>query len=160
MTLLVREARPSDAAAILSLIRALAEYERLAHEAMVDEPAIRSTLFCENPRVFCNLAEVEGAVVGFALWFYSYSTFLGRHGIWLEDLFVVPERRGAGIGKALLASLARRCATENLGRLEWVVLGWNKPSIAFYRSLGAVSLDDWRTFRLAGAALSHVAEGA
>jgi GNAT superfamily N-acetyltransferase len=110
--------------------------------------------------VFCDIAEAGGAIVGFALWFYNYSTFVGRHGIWLEDLFVVPERRGGGVGKALLAALARRCTEESLGRLEWAVLDWNEPSIGFYRSLGAVALDDWRTFRLDGAALSRLAGGA
>jgi GNAT superfamily N-acetyltransferase len=156
----IRPAQEDDAAAILALIRALAAYERLADRLEIDEARLRAALFGAKPRVFCDIAEAGGAIVGFALWFYNYSTFVGRHGIWLEDLFVVPERRGGGVGKALLAALARRCTEESLGRLEWAVLDWNEPSIGFYRSLGAVALDDWRTFRLDGAALSRLAGGA
>jgi GNAT superfamily N-acetyltransferase len=156
----VRPAALADAPLILQFIRALAEYERLLQHVVADEAAIRATLFCDNPRVFCEIAEMDGAPAGFALWFYSYSTFTGSHGIWLEDLFVDPERRGAGAGKALLARLARRCAEEGLGRLEWNVLNWNEPSIGFYRALGAEPQDQWTTYRLAGEALTRLASRA
>jgi GNAT superfamily N-acetyltransferase len=149
----IRSARPKDTPAILRLIRGLAEYERLLEHVEVDEARIERTLFAANPRAFCEIAEADGEAVGFALWFYTYSTFLGRHGIWLEDLFVDPELRGQEIGRALLRSLARRCVEEGLGRLEWAVLDWNEPSIRFYRSLGAVPLEEWASYRLAGEAL-------
>jgi GNAT superfamily N-acetyltransferase len=156
LTLVVREARPEDAATILRFILALADYERLRHEAEVDEQRVRETLFAAQPRVFCSIAEWDGAAAGFALWYYSYSTFLGRHGIWLEDLFVDPTHRGKGVGKALLQHLAARCLAEGLGRLEWTVLDWNEPSIQFYRSLGAHPVDDWTRFRLSGSALQSI----
>jgi len=158
MSVSVRAARPADAAVILGFIRALAEYERLAHEAQASLADVERDLFGPAPRVFCDIAEAEGEAVGFALWFYNYSTFRGRHGIWLEDLFVVPESRGRGAGKALLKRLAERCAAEDLGRLEWAVLDWNAPSIAFYDSLGAAALDDWTTRRLTGEALRRLAQ--
>ena len=107
--------------------------------------------------MFCDLAEVDGAVAGFALWFYTFSTFVGRHGIYLEDLFVRPEYRGQGLGKALIGNLARRCVAENLGRLEWSVLDWNEPAIDFYRSQGARLLDDWTMCRVDGEALGRLA---
>lgn len=153
MRVVIREAVPADTATILRFILALADYERLRHEAEVDEARVRETLFAPQPRVFCSIAEWEGAPAGLALWYYSYSTFLGRHGIWLEDLFVDPDYRGKGMGKALLQHLAARCLVEGLGRLEWTVLDWNEPSIQFYRSFGAHSVDDWTRFRLSGDAL-------
>jgi diamine N-acetyltransferase len=155
----VRQAIPGDEATIFGLVRRLAEYERLEHEVVADEAGIGAALFGPSPRVFCDLAEVGGRVAGFALWFYSFSTFVGRHGIYLEDLFVEPEHRGSGIGKALLANLARRCVEEGLGRLEWSVLDWNAPAIAFYRGRGARLLDDWRTCRVTGPALAAMAAG-
>ncbi len=158
MSVSVRAARPADAAVILGFIRALAEYERLAHEAQASLADVERDLFGPAPRVFCDIAEAEGEAVGFALWFYNYSTFRGRHGIWLENLFVLPESRGRGAGKALLKRLAERCAAEDLGRLEWAVLDWNAPSIAFYDSLGAAALDDWTTRRLTGEALRRLAQ--
>jgi len=158
MSVSVRAAGPADAAVIVGFIRALAEYERLAHEARASLADVERDLFGPAPRVFCDIAEAEGEAVGFALWFYNYSTFRGRHGIWLEDLFVVPESRGRGAGKALLKRLAERCAAEDLGRLEWAVLDWNAPSIAFYDSLGAAALDDWTTRRLTGEALRRLAQ--
>jgi GNAT superfamily N-acetyltransferase len=121
------------------------------------EADVGRDLFGPNPRVFCDIAERDGQPIGFALWFYNYSTFRGRHGIWLEDLFVVPEARGGGAGKALLRRLARRCVDQGLGRMEWAVLDWNAPSIAFYDSLGASALDDWTTRRLTGEALTRLA---
>jgi GNAT superfamily N-acetyltransferase len=153
LSLVIREARPEDAGVVFGFIRALAEYEKLLHEVKANEAQIRATLFADNARIFCDIAEWNGVPAGFALWFYNYSTFLGRHGIWLEDLFVTPERRGQGIGKALLGALARRCTDEGLGRLEWAVLDWNELSIRFYRGLGAVPLDDWKSYCLTGEAL-------
>ncbi len=160
MTLSLRPARTGDAAAIMDLIAALARYEKLedAVESTADD--IAAALFAETPRVFCDLAEADGAVVGFALWFYTFSTFRGRHGIYLEDLFVRPEARRAGAGAALLRGLARRCVAEGLGRLEWAVLDWNEPAIAFYRRQGARLMDDWTLCRVDGAELAALAAGA
>jgi len=152
-TIEVRVASPADTPLVLEFIKDLAEYERLAHEVEATEADIRRDLFGENPRCFCDIAEDGGRPVGFALWFYNYSTFRGRAGIYLEDLFVKPEARGGGAGKALLRRLAQRCVEADLGRLEWAVLNWNEPSIAFYDSLGAEALDEWTTRRLSGEAL-------
>jgi GNAT superfamily N-acetyltransferase len=157
MTLTIREARPTDAELILRFIRDLAEYERLSHEVLASVGDIARDLFGENPRAYCDIAEHEGAAVGFALWFYNYSTFRGRAGIYLEDLFVKPEARGLGAGKALLSGLAKRCVEAELGRLEWSVLDWNAPSIAFYDALGAKAQDEWTVRRLDGAALAALA---
>jgi len=156
MTLSIRPATPDDAALIVRLIRDLAVYEKLEHEAKATPEDIRRDLFGASPRVFCDIAEADGAPVGFALWFYTYSTFQGRHGIWLEDLFVDPAARGKGAGKALLKHLAQRCVRENLGRLEWWVLDWNTPSIEFYRSQGAVLQDEWTKCRVDGEALQKL----
>jgi GNAT superfamily N-acetyltransferase len=153
----IRPAERSDAALILSFVRKLAEYERLVHEVEASEADIVRDLFGSNTRVFCDIALWDGAPAGFALWFYNYSTFRGRHGLYLEDLFVEPAHRGRGIGKALLTRLARRCRAEGLSRLEWWVLDWNRPSIEFYKSLGAVPMDDWTVFRLTGDALKKLA---
>lgn len=155
--LLIRPAGPADAALIMSFIRDLAEYERLLHAVEATESDIARDLFGPNPRVFCDIAEAGGEPIGFALWFYSYSTFRGRHGIYLEDLFVRPQARGRGAGKALLRRLARRCVEERLGRLEWAVLDWNAPAIGFYDSLGAEALGDWIVRRLTGEALDRLA---
>ena len=155
----VRVASPADTALIVSFIRDLAEYERLLHEVECTEADLRRDLFGENPRAFCDIAEANGVPVGFALWFYSYSTFAGRAGIFLEDLFVRPPARRRGAGKALLRRLAQRCVAEGLGRLEWAVLDWNAPAICFYDALGAEALDEWTGRRLSGAALSRLAEG-
>lgn len=155
--LLIRPAGPADAALIMSFIRDLAEYERLLHAVEATESDIARDLFGPNPRVFCDIAEAGGEPIGFALWFYSYSTFRGRHGIYLEDLFVRPQARGRGAGKALLRRLARRCVEERLGRLEWAVLDWNAPAIGFYDSLGAEALGDWIVRRLTGEALERLA---
>ncbi len=151
----IRKAEPGDAATLLRLIRALAEYEKLVDLVENDEARIRESFFCSAPRAFCDLAEVAGEPVGYAIWFYSYSTFTGRHGIFLEDLYVEPAHRGAGMGKALIRNLAARCTAERLTRLEWSVLDWNEPSIEFYRALGATPLDGWTGFRLAGEALAR-----
>lgn len=157
MTLSVRPARPEDATLIHGFIVALAEYEKLAHEVEITPAEVSRDLFGPSPRLFCDIAEADGAPIGFAIWFYNYSTFQGRHGIYLEDLFVVPQARGLGGGKALLRGLAQRCEAEGLGRLEWSVLDWNAPSIAFYDSLGASAKTEWITRRLAGEALTNLA---
>jgi GNAT superfamily N-acetyltransferase len=154
----IRPAERADAALILAFVRKLAEYERLLHVVVATEADVVRDLFGTNPRVFCDLAFWEGAPAGFALWFHNYSTFRGRHGLYLEDLFVEPAYRGRGIGKALLRRLAQRCQADGLARLEWQVLDWNAPSIAFYKSLGAVAVDDWTVFRLSDEALKKLAE--
>lgn len=154
MALVVRDAARTDAPQIVKFIEDLADYEKLRHEAVATAADIERELFGANPRVFCQIAEWDGRPAGFALWFYTFSTFVGRHGIWLEDLFVEPAMRGHGIGKGLLVDLAKRCVRENLGRLEWAVLDWNEPSIEFYRSQGAVFMDDWRRCRVTGEALN------
>lgn len=156
-TIVVRPATPADTAAIYGFIRDLAEYEKLLDEVTASEADIGRHLFGPAPRAFCDIAEADGEPVGFALWFYNYSTFAGRHGIYLEDLFVRQEARGLGAGRALLANLARRCLAEDLARLEWAVLDWNAPSIAFYDRLGAAAMDEWTVRRLTGAALERLA---
>ncbi len=153
----VRPAGPGDLATIHGFILDLAAYERLSHEVDATREGLARDLFDPSPRVFCDIAAIGGEPVGFALWFYNYSTFRGRHGIWLEDLFVRPEHRGAGAGLALLKALARRCREEGLARLEWSVLDWNAPAIGFYDSLGALTMDDWTTRRLTGDALEALA---
>ncbi len=142
---------------IHGFIRELAAYEKLLDAAVATVENIDAALFGENPRVFCDIAEMDGAPIGFALWFYNFSTFQGRCGLYLEDLYVRPEARGLGAGKALLARLAKRCVEEGLGRMDWAVLDWNAPSIAFYDSLGALALNDWITRRLTGGALTRLA---
>jgi GNAT superfamily N-acetyltransferase len=158
MTLSIRKAEPSDAALIFHFIRELAEYERLAHEVDATEADIAKALFGPNPRVFADIAEWEGEPAGFALWFYNFSTFRGRHGIYLEDLFVRPELRSKGIGRALLRHLAGRCVAEGLARLEWWVLDWNEPALKVYRSIGAMPMDEWTVQRVTGEALQRLAE--
>ncbi|MBA1156377.1 GNAT family N-acetyltransferase [Microvirga mediterraneensis] len=158
MNLVIRKAEERDASVIFSFIRELAEYERLAHEVDATEHDIAKALFGENPRVFADIAEWDGEPVGFALWFYNFSTFRGRHGIYLEDLFVTPAFRSKGIGKALLRHLARRCLDEGLTRLEWWVLDWNEPALGVYRSIGAIPMDEWTVQRMTGAALEQLAE--
>lgn len=154
----VRPAAPADAALILGFIRGLADYERLLHEVTASEADIAAALFIAQPRAFCDIAEQDGAPVGFALWFYNFSTFEGRCGIYLEDLFVIPEARGSGAGLALMRRLARRCRDEDLRRLEWQVLDWNAPTIAFYDRLGAAAKSEWITRSLSGDALAALAE--
>ena len=159
MTLNIRPAIPADAPLIHDLIYALAGYEKLAHEVEATQADIAGHLFGEHPKLFCDIAEADGAPVGIAIWFYNYSTFKGRHGIYLEDLFVIPSARGLGAGKALLRALAQRCVAEGLARLEWSVLDWNAPAIAFYNSLGATAQTEWIVRRMTGAALTALAEG-
>jgi GNAT superfamily N-acetyltransferase len=156
--LILRPAALADAPTILAFIRELAEYERLLHEVKTTLADLEAMLFCGTPRAFCDIAETSDGPAGFALWFYSVSTFEGRHGLYLEDLYVRPGLRGGGIGKALLAHLARRCAAEGLARLEWSVLDWNVPAITFYDSIGAAAKTDWITRRLSGEPLSRLAQ--
>jgi GNAT superfamily N-acetyltransferase len=153
----IRSALPGEAGLVLGFVKKLADYERLAHEVDASEAMLDRVLFGQPPRAFCEIAEWQGEPVGFALWFYSFSTFRGRLGIYLEDIFVEPAHRGRGIGKAMLVRLARRCVEEGLPRFEWSVLDWNVPSIAFYQSLGAVAMDQWTVYRLAGDALHRLA---
>jgi GNAT superfamily N-acetyltransferase len=149
----IRPARPGDVAAIHRLVRELAEYERSLEQVVASQDDLRRALFGERPAVFAHVATRDGAVAGFALWFLNYSTWTGRHGIYLEDLYVTPELRGHGYGKALLAELARICVERGYARFEWAVLDWNAPAIGFYRALGAAAMDEWTVQRLAGPAL-------
>jgi GNAT superfamily N-acetyltransferase len=160
VNLSIRRARTDEAGTVLSLVRELAEYEKLSHEVEATEAMIADALFCASPRLFCDIAEWDGEVAGFAVWFVNFSTFSGRSGIYLEDLFVRPALRGKGIGKALLSHLAKECVANNWSRLQWSVLDWNAPSIAFYKSLGAVMLDEWTVCKVAGPALAALAQGA
>ena len=159
MSLAIRRARPDEASLVLSLIRELAEYEKLLHECEATEALIGAALFGDHPKLFCEIAEWNGEVAGFAVWFVNFSTFSGRAGIYLEVLFVRPAQRGKGIGKALLAHLARECVAKGWSRLQWSVLDWNTPSIEFYKSLGAVLMDEWTVCRVNGAALTALARG-
>ena len=160
----ITEATERDTAVILDLIRQLAEYERLADRVTATEDQLRWTLFGARPAAEVLLAAVDGETVGFAVFFSTYSTFLAKPGLYLEDLFVKPHARGRGIGTALLARRAQLAIERNCGRVEWTVLNWNEPSIRFYESIGAVPLNDWTIFRLTGDALtklsSAVAAGA
>ncbi len=154
----IRAAGENDVALVLAFIRKLAVYEKLEHECVATEAALHRWLFGPRPMAEVILAEWDGAAVGFALFFHNFSTFLARPGIYLEDLFVDPEHRGKGIGKALLIRLARIAVERGCGRLEWAVLDWNQPSIDFYRSLGAAPKDELTIFRLAGAELEQLSE--
>jgi GNAT superfamily N-acetyltransferase len=156
-TLRIATATEADVATIRRFIEGLADYEHLRHECVATDDALRATLFGPRPAAEVLLAFVDDEPVGFALFFGTYSTFLAKPGIWLEDLFVDPARRGHGVGTALLASLARITVERDCGRLEWSVLDWNEPSIGFYRSLGARPMDEWTTFRLTDDALRTVA---
>jgi GNAT superfamily N-acetyltransferase len=156
----IRPARPGDVAAIHRLARELAEYENSLEQVVASEDDLRRALFGEQPAVFAHVAVHDGAVAGFALWFLNFSTWTGRHGIYLEDLYVTPQLRGHGYGKALLAELARICVERGYARFEWAVLDWNTPAIGFYRALGAAAMDEWTVQRLAGPALGAVASQA
>jgi GNAT superfamily N-acetyltransferase len=160
MSISIHRARREQTALILSLIRELADYEKLLHEVEATEAMIDAALFGEHPRLFCEIASWNGEPVGFAVWFSNFSTFSGRHGIYLEDLFVRPAYRGKGIGKALLGHLAALCVDNGWTRLQWSVLDWNAPSIAFYKSIGAVLMKDWTLCRLSGPALAKLAKAA
>jgi GNAT superfamily N-acetyltransferase len=157
MPITLRPAEPADVPLILAFIRELAEYERLTHEVVATEENLRGTLFGERPYAECLIASLEGEAAGFALFFHNYSTFLARPGIYLEDLYVRPDARGRGVGLALLAGMARLALERGCGRLEWAVLDWNEPALAFYRRLGAVPMDEWTVHRVAGPALEVLA---
>ncbi len=154
----IRRAEPTDIDVIEELIRALATYERAEDEVEVTGDDLAQSLFGPNPRVFCDLVECdEGNVVGFAVWFLNYSTWTGHYGVYLEDLFVQPEFRGRGYGKALLAVLAKECLSNGYTRLQWSALDWNTPAIDFYTSLGAEAMSEWTVYRLAGESLVELA---
>lgn len=153
----VRPARASDVPAVVGLVHELADYERATASCLITVDQLRAALFPPPPgapALFGHVAEVDGVVVGCALWFLNFSTWRGVHGVYLEDLYVQPAHRGRGLGRALLTRLAVLCAERGFGRLEWSVLDWNAPSIGFYRSIGAVAMDGWTTFRLDGSALA------
>ena len=153
----IRPATEADLGTIEELIRALAEYERMADEVVMDAELLRKGLFGDRPYAEVLIAEVDDEAVGFALFFHNFSTFVGRPGIYLEDLFVKPEHRGTGLGRALLKRLAEIAVERECGRLEWAVLDWNEPAIGFYKKLGARPNDEWTVFRLAGEALQELA---
>ena len=157
MTVTIRNAEKTDAALVLQFIRDLAVYEKLADAAVATVGDIERALFADNPKVFALIGEWKGEPCGLALYLFNFSTFLGKHGVYLEDLFVRESHRGFGVGKALLARLARIAKENECGRLEWSVLDWNAPSIAFYKSLGAVPMDEWTVYRMTGKALDDLA---
>lgn len=154
----IREAKKGDEGEILRLITELAVYEKMLDEVVNTKEMLADMLFGEKPIIYAFIAELDDSqrAVGFALYFYNYSTFVGKKGLYLEDLFVEPDQRGKGIGKALFTKLAQKAKEQNCGRFEWQVLDWNTPSIEFYRAMGAISMDGWTTFRLAGKALSDL----
>jgi len=157
MSLSIRSARPADLPLIARLIRALAEYEKLSHEVRFDESELEIHLFGTRPLAEVVIGEIDGEPRGFALFFHNFSTFEGKPGIYLEDLFVEPDARGHGLGKALLAHLATAAVERGCARLEWSVLDWNAPSIAFYKALGARMMDEWTVMRVDGSALDALA---
>jgi GNAT superfamily N-acetyltransferase len=152
----VRRIRQPDVAAVVGLVHELAEYERAPQHCRLTADQLRAALFRESPALFGHVAERDGEVVGCALWFLNFSTWDGEHGIYLEDLFVRPSARGAGLGKALLATLAEECVARGYTRLQWWVLDWNAPAIGFYKSLGAIPMDEWTVFRLTGEGLGQL----
>ena len=155
---MIRTAQPTDVPDIFAMVRELAEYERSLDEAVLTEEQLREALFGPNPAIFAHIAvdDETGQTAGFALWYLSFSTWLGRHGIYLDDLYVRPDLRGAGHGRALLTELARIAVERGYGRFEWQVLRWNEPSIGFYKSLGALPQDEWAVYRLTGEALKSL----
>lgn len=157
MTLAIRNATPADVATVLRFVRELAEYEREPDAVVATEADLCVALFAPDAVASCVLAEVSGAPVGFALWFRNFSTWLGKPGLYLEDLYVTPSARGAGVGRALLRHLARIAVEHGFGRFEWSVLDWNEPAIRFYESLGSVAMDEWTVRRLSGDALARLA---
>jgi diamine N-acetyltransferase len=157
MSLIIRRARPDDISAVFALIKELADYEKLTHEVEATEADISEALFSGTPRLICDVAEWNGEVAGFAAWFVNFSTFAGKAGIYLEDLFVRPAFRRKGIGQALLGHLARTCIDKGWARLQWSVLDWNTPSITFYKSLGAELMDEWTVCKVTGDALARLA---
>ncbi|CAB3852692.1 MAG: GNAT family N-acetyltransferase [Achromobacter mucicolens] len=159
MNIEIRPAVPSDAAQIHAFITELAIYERAAHEVIASAEDVERTLFAQGAPARALMCLVEGKAIGYAVYFYSYSTWLGKNGIYLEDLYVTPEHRGIGAGRDLLRHLAREAVANDCGRLEWSVLDWNQPAIDFYQSIGALPQDEWVRYRMAGDALRNFAEG-
>jgi len=157
VTVVIRPAQPADLTLVHRLVGELADYEKLGHEMEATSADLGAALFRPEPKIFCEIAEAAGEPAGLALWFYSFSSFRGRHGIWLEDLFVRPAFRRKGIGTALVAGLAERCRAEGLARLEWSVLDWNEPSIRFYETLGARLVSEWTYCRVEDGALGGLA---
>jgi GNAT superfamily N-acetyltransferase len=153
----IRPANINDTDEILAMIYELALYEKAPEEAKATREQIIESFFSDDPKVFCEIVEVDGTVAGFAIWFLNYSTWQGKHGIYLEDLFVRPQYRGKGFGKALLKHLAVICEDRGYGRFQWWVLDWNQPAIDFYKSLGAVAMDEWTVFRVSEQALTQLA---
>ena len=153
---MIRYARSDDIPRILQLIKDLAEYEKAPHEAIATAQQLQESIFSPNPHAFAHVAEFEGEVVGISIWFLNYSTWLGRPGIYLEDLFIDPAHRGKGFGLALLKELAKICIERGYERLQWWVLDWNRPSIDFYQSLGAIAMDEWTVYRMSGDALKKL----
>lgn len=154
---MIRVAKPEDVAAIHQLIIELAIYEREPEAVIATVADIQSNLFADDPVAYCHVAEVDGQIVGIAIWFLNYSTWLGKAGLYLEDLYVKPEFRGNGIGLELMKSLARICVERGYSRFQWWVLDWNEPSINFYKSIGAEPMSDWTVYRLSGNALNNFA---
>lgn len=154
----IRPATDADVSHILTFIKELADYEKMPEQVMATEDSLRATLFGERRYAEVLIGEIDGTPAGFALFFHNYSTWLAKPGIYLEDLYVSPTARGEGLGKALLISLARLAVERNCGRLEWSVLDWNEPAIQFYRSLGAISMDEWTVNRVTGETLTNLAE--
>ena len=152
----IRPARKEEVGIVLQLIHDLAHYEKAPNEVEATEKELLATIFIDNPKVFCDVVDVDGEIVGMAIWFLNYSTWQGKHGIYLEDLFIKPEYRGHGYGKALLKHLAKICDEKGYGRFQWWVLDWNSPAIEFYRRLGAVAMDEWTVYRVSGNALKEL----
>jgi GNAT superfamily N-acetyltransferase len=154
----IRSAKVNDCELILGFIQLLADYEKMSKDVVATVADLEATLFCDNPSAEVVIGEYQGAAVGFALFFHNYSTFLGQPGLYLEDLFVIPEARGKKVGKALLCHLAKIAVQRNCGRFEWSVLDWNQPAIDFYRSIGAVGMEEWTVQRVDGEQLEHLAK--
>ena len=154
--MIIRPAKSEEVGEVLQLIQDLATYEKAPEQVEASKEGLLNTIFSSDPRVFCDLVEVDGQIAGMAIWFLNYSTWQARHGIYLEDLFIKPEYRGRGYGKALLKHLAKICDEKGYGRLQWWVLDWNSPAIEFYKSLGAEAMDEWTVYRTSGKALKDL----
>ena len=152
----IRPAKSEEVGEVLQLIQELATYEKAPDQVEASEDDLLNTIFAKEPRVFCDLVEVDGQIAGMAIWFLNYSTWQSKHGIYLEDLFIKPEYRGRGYGKALLKHLAKICDEKGYGRLQWWVLDWNSPAIEFYKSFGAEAMDEWTVYRTSGKALKDL----
>lgn len=155
---MIRRATPADVGAMTRLVYELAEYERARHECHLTEEQLHRSLFGPNPALFAHVAEVDGAVIGTAIWFLNFSTWDGEHGIYLEDLYVTPAKRGGGTGRKLLEALAKECVAQGYTRLSWSVLDWNEPAIGFYKALGAEPQDEWTVYRVTGEALAQLGQ--